>query len=107
MPDARSQGEVRRARRENLYRQQRGKCWLCGKQMSHKAGDPRECTIDHVIPKSLNRDPANTPRLYKAACRECNSKRGASLLECFVEIEGVTALRQEAVRGKVRRSHDS
>jgi 5-methylcytosine-specific restriction endonuclease McrA len=49
-------------------------CYLCGKELT-----PREVTLEHVVP--LSRGGAHVPENARIACKPCNSRKGAKLLE--------------------------
>lgn len=59
-------------RRHAIYARDEWKCYLCGDQLSldAPANDPKELTLDHVLPRSLggSHDSEN----LRTACRTCN-----------------------------------
>lgn len=65
-----------------LFHKQRGKCFLCGRQMRLRYGEPDSATIEHVLPKA--RQPwlnSQMPRYnLVAACCECNNRKGDDTL---------------------------
>jgi len=66
--------------RRDLYRAQIGRCRYCDRPMKlarRLKGDPRECTIDHVVP--LSRGGTFDLDNLVAACRECNIEKGQRL----------------------------
>jgi 5-methylcytosine-specific restriction endonuclease McrA len=52
-----------------IWERDQGCCWLCGRAVTLE-----DMTLDHVVPKSKG-GKANVENL-KAACFECNNKRG-------------------------------
>jgi 5-methylcytosine-specific restriction endonuclease McrA len=52
-------------------------CWLCGRGLDPDApiNQPAAPTVDHVVP--LAAGGPDTPANLRAACRSCNSRRGA------------------------------
>lgn len=54
-------------------------CQICGEETDRSAvwPDPKYPTIDHIIPVAHGGD--HTEENLQCACRECNSKKGASL----------------------------
>jgi len=61
-------------KKEKLRKRQKNKCYWCKEQMNNKSHDLRECTLDHITPKSKN----GTGEMFNlvACCRECNERRG-------------------------------
>jgi len=62
----------KRPSKKSIWSRDGGKCQYCSKKLSVK-----ECTIDHVIPKSKN-----GPHVWEnvvIACRKCNQKKGSKL----------------------------
>lgn len=57
--------------RKRIIETQKNRCYYCGKKMD------KDATIDHVIP--LSRGGSNSPENLVAACKSCNSTKGAKL----------------------------
>jgi len=57
-----------------LYNRDNWTCYLCGIRCTR-----RNITLDHIIP--LSRGGAHTVENQRVACRSCNSKKGAKLLD--------------------------
>jgi 5-methylcytosine-specific restriction endonuclease McrA len=53
-------------------------CFYCNKALSQK-----EASVDHIIPKS--KGGPNDPSNYLISCRKCNSDRGNTDIEIWVE----------------------
>lgn len=71
--------------RYQLYMDQAGKCHYCNTKMvlnPRDQNDPRGCTIDHKVPKSLGG--SNHRENLIGCCRKCNGFRGNMLYEGFV-----------------------
>lgn len=67
----------------SLFQKQRGKCYICGEQMTLKLDRPNTATVDHVVPRSKALYPNKRNR--KAACFTCNNaKADQSLTEYMV-----------------------
>ena len=64
-----------------MWKQQAGKCYLCGLDMSWAKDDANYVTFDHVIPQSKGGkfDLEN----IKLACCDCNRKKGDSVVAVF------------------------
>ena len=58
-----------------MFRKQRGKCSLCGKQMALIRGQPHTATIEHIIPRSKGGN--NCAYNLRAACESCNKAKGS------------------------------
>ena len=58
--------------KKGIWLRDKGKCQYCEKKMTIK-----ECTIDHVIPKS--RQGGHTWENVVIACQKCNQKKGNKL----------------------------
>jgi CRISPR/Cas system Type II protein with McrA/HNH and RuvC-like nuclease domain len=62
--------------RERLYRDQNGKCALCGMQLQidkERCHDDDYLHIDHIVPKANGGKSALSN--YRGVCRSCNIKR--------------------------------
>ena len=88
----------RKSQIRNLFRKQRGKCYLCGGPMVLRLGFDETATRDHRIPQS--RLTAHRvvdrhwyrPRLM-AACHACNQAKGdMTELEYLAELQPLTPL---------------
>jgi 5-methylcytosine-specific restriction endonuclease McrA len=76
-----------------IYDRNNWACQICGVELLRKylrtsAGvDPRSPTLDHIIPLCLGPDgPGHVETNVQAACWECNTRRGATPLDSFVEM---------------------
>lgn len=69
------------AKRETLWHQQSGRCWICGEPMRKRADPdhPLAVTFDHLLPKGTG----GTDRLtnLRLAHRKCNGERGMRPVE--------------------------
>jgi 5-methylcytosine-specific restriction endonuclease McrA len=65
------------SKKRAMYKEQKGKCWLCGKHMH-----PPEVTYDHVTPKSSGG--SDSIRNLRLAHYRCNQKRGTMGLYSMV-----------------------
>jgi len=79
----------RRRRRRNshitrLYREQKGHCYLCGRQMTMRLGQRGTATIEHLV--SAPENGIGRGGETKAACHECNNLKGELPLEVTIEI---------------------
>lgn len=63
-------------KREHLAKRQRNRCYWCKEQMSRKSGHPRQCTLDHIVPRSVGGGGAIENLV--ASCRTCNEARGST-----------------------------
>jgi len=77
-------------KRSSIYDRDNWACQICGVELLRKylrtsAGvDPRSPTLDHIIPLCLGPDgPGHVETNVQAACFDCNSRKGASLLDSF------------------------
>lgn len=70
-----SQTDLKRKLLEKAISRQRGKCHICGIQMSSpkKLDDPMRATADHLLPKSLGGAVSGN---IAAAHAKCNVQRG-------------------------------
>lgn len=61
--------------RERAYREQRGLCYWCGREMltNGPMNHALACTADHLIPRYAGG--LTKPGNIVAACRKCNSSR--------------------------------
>ena len=60
-----------------LFRKQKGRCHICGGQMTLKRERANTATRDHVIPRSrLPFGYAEKKGNKKAACFQCNNEKG-------------------------------
>ena len=64
----------KRPSKKTIWTRDKGKCQYCEKDLTIK-----DCTIDHVIPKSRNG--LHTWDNVVIACRKCNQKKGNKLPE--------------------------
>lgn len=71
-------GQHKRRRLLRLFKEQGGRCWLCGHYMrvptSGGGVSKIEATLDHLVPR--NPPGVMKPRPQKAAHRMCNNTRG-------------------------------
>jgi 5-methylcytosine-specific restriction endonuclease McrA len=77
-------------RKSSIYDRDNWACQICGVELLRKylhtstGVDPRSPTIDHIVPLSLGPDgPGHVEFNVQAACFDCNSRKGASLLDSF------------------------
>lgn len=77
-------------KKSSIYDRDNWACQICGVELLRKylrtsAGvDPRSPTLDHIIPLCLGPDgPGHVETNVQAACFDCNSRKGASLLDSF------------------------
>ena len=63
-------------KRERIAKRQKNRCYWCGEQMSRQHLHARQCTLDHIKPKSKGGG-GNVENLV-AACRTCNESRGST-----------------------------
>lgn len=61
---------------KQLLRLHAGRCALCGEAVVLKSGDPREATIDHVVP--LAHGGLDVLSNTQLACAACNHAKGAT-----------------------------
>lgn len=80
-------------KRKRAAKRQGNRCWICGEQMSRKPGDPRRLTLDHVLARSLGG--GGRQQNIRAACAECNQKRGQGADDVFLMVDGIIALRYD------------
>lgn len=69
--------ELARVHKDRLFQEQDGLCFYCQQLMVldvDTSGNPRLCTVDHVLPLSRGGD--NSPENLVAACRACNQWKG-------------------------------
>lgn len=59
-----------------LIQKHGGLCAICRNQVSLKENDPREATIDHIIP--ISKGGSDHITNLQLACRECNGNKGSS-----------------------------
>lgn len=52
----------------------RWRCVYCGRQCALAPGEPRDATVDHVVPRS--RGGRTVPANLVLACRACNTDKG-------------------------------
>ncbi len=76
-------GRTRKPKIVSLFHKQKGKCYLCGKQMALRLGLPNTATEEHVIPKASSYPGyAGKGKNIKAACAACNhAKADMDVLE--------------------------
>jgi 5-methylcytosine-specific restriction endonuclease McrA len=69
---------TRRINPSKVFERDRWKCQLCGRKVVQSVGDNRldEATMDHIIPVALGG--AHDWTNIQTACRDCNSRKGAS-----------------------------
>jgi 5-methylcytosine-specific restriction endonuclease McrA len=58
----------------NLFRAQKGRCYICCGRMTLERGKPNTATKDHVIPRYHGG--SDRQRNLAAACSRCNHERG-------------------------------
>jgi len=64
--------------KRRVFERDRWRCQLCGCKVKRTTEwDPRQATIDHIIPLSLGGEHKYTN--VQTACMECNSKKGATI----------------------------
>ncbi len=68
---ANAQGNHTAEDRKRIIAAQKNLCYYCGKKMG------KDVTIDHIVP--LSRGGSNSPENLVAACKSCNSAKGAKL----------------------------
>lgn len=66
-----------RKRAIELFKAQKGRCWLCGQRMVKKRGEFNTVTVDHILP--LSRGGTHSKKNLKGACKLCNKARGNKL----------------------------
>jgi 5-methylcytosine-specific restriction endonuclease McrA len=59
-----------------LFRQQHGRCYLCGGRMTLDEGLPNTATQDHALPLSRFKKARRLSNI-RAACLLCNNRKGA------------------------------
>jgi hypothetical protein len=62
---------IRKEKRLALYIRDEFTCCYCGRQL--KGANPREVTLDHLVPRNAGGD--NQPSNLVTACLSCNSSR--------------------------------
>lgn len=79
------QNKTKRKELERAFRRQKGKCHLCGKQMSQSLSkdDEMRATADHVVPKSHG---GNINGNIMAAHAVCNHRRGNRSIDDFKKL---------------------
>lgn len=64
--------------KRRVFERDKWRCQLCGCKVKRTTEwDPRQATIDHIIPLSLGGEHKYTN--VQTACMECNSKKGATI----------------------------
>lgn len=79
-------GRSKAQKRAILFRQQRGRCAICGSQMSLTMA-----SLDHIVPRKHRG--TNKMSNLRLAHKTCNNERGASMADLFVDLIGLRALR--------------
>lgn len=89
----------RRRIRKQMYKRQKGLCWICGERMAISplaAGSLRFATFDHLVPKSEGGTGAQAN--LRLAHKKCNSLRGS------VPVANVLALQVSSAASAVQSS---
>ena len=78
-----NQNKAKRKALERSFKRQKGRCHLCGDQMSMSLddNDDKRATADHVTPKSMG---GAIQGNIKAAHALCNRTRGNMAIEDFI-----------------------
>lgn len=74
-PTGRPSGRTTKRLRQRLWKQQKGRCSLCGGQMRKRGPmSGNRATLDHIIPRSAG---GRGGRNLALACYACNQARGS------------------------------
>ena len=88
---------------DTLIRLQNGRCRYCGTAMRGKPNSPTEPTVDHIVPQS--RGGSDEIINLVAACRSCNSSKGAMSHAEFMTHQRARKHPKEYVHHEARANH--
>ena len=67
----------RKKKREQLFHEQHGRCYFCGKRMTLEPFLMNSATLEHLVPEKMGQKKNDADSNLACSCLACNVRKGS------------------------------